>query len=82
MAVYYFDFIDDVVRLDTYGTELPDRDAARREAVAALAAIAADSMRAGAEKTLRMNVREESGHGHIIKVCLTVTVEEEAPDAG
>jgi len=76
MAVYYFDFIDDVVRLDTYGTELPDRDAARKEAVAALAAIAADSMRGGDEKTLCMNVREGSDHGHIIKVCLTVTVEE------
>jgi hypothetical protein len=76
MAMYYFDFVDDVSRPDSCGTELPDRDAARKEAVAALAAIAADSMRGGTEKTLCMNVREGSDHGHIIKVCLTVTVEE------
>jgi len=76
MIRYFFDFVDDESRPDPLGTDLPSRDDARREAVAALAAIAADMMRAGDEKTLCMNVREGTRDGHVIKVCLKVTVEE------
>jgi hypothetical protein len=73
---YYFDFVDDENWPDSLGIDLPSRAEARREAVAALAAIAADLMRAGEERTLCMNVREGARDGHVIKVCLTVTVEE------
>lgn len=57
MPRYFFDLFDDMVVIDDVGLELPDLDQARREAVSAKDILPGD----GPAKTLRVNVRDESG---------------------
>jgi hypothetical protein len=62
MPRYFFDLFDDMVVIDNVGLELPDLDRARREAISAIAGVAQDILPGdGPAKTLRVNVRDESG---------------------
>lgn len=58
MPRYFFDIHDDVVVIDTTGRELPDRVAARAEALARGAAFAADPAKLGGAGVVVVTVRD------------------------
>lgn len=62
MPLYFFD-IDDGARKsrDTEGTELPDRQALRREAIGILPDIAREELPDGDRRTFTCSVRDQSG---------------------
>lgn len=62
MPRYFFDTIDDgVLTTDTTGLVLPDREAARREAIRSLPYMAMDSLPDGSSRAFSVKVRDEAG---------------------
>lgn len=62
MTRFFFHVFDDVVALDDEGMELPDAEAARREALAGARALAADQVRKGKlDLSHRIEVADEAG---------------------
>ena len=71
---YYFDFLDgDRAVPDTEGTELPDIEDARTEALAALGGIARDELPDGDDRRFAVTVRD--GDGPKLTASLVLHVE-------
>lgn len=61
MPLFYFDFTqNDVVNPDVVGQELPDRTSAKREAVKALAEIAAEEIPRDGKLVLAVTLYDEA----------------------
>jgi len=71
MPKYYFDLVDGAeTSIDDLGLEFADLEAARANALLALAEIARDKLPQGDRKELKIYVRDESGH-----ILLTASLE-------
>ncbi|TGT46876.1 hypothetical protein EN812_05935 [Mesorhizobium sp. M4B.F.Ca.ET.169.01.1.1] len=71
MALYFFDFYDDdVVQLDTEGTELSSFDAVKHQAVRALVDVIREVLPDGPHRELSFKVRDEAGR-QLMQVVMT-----------
>lgn len=72
MAKFFFDtLVDDTLDFDTVGVDLPDVEAAKSEAKAALTDMARDTPPRGNHMALLMKVRDETG-AEIYVASLTI----------
>jgi hypothetical protein len=75
MPRFYFDFSEgDSHSEDDEGTELPDLDEARAEAIEALVAMGKD-YRERVARGLAVNVRDKTGK-HLFRATLRITIED------
>jgi len=75
MQTFFIDTSDGHIALtDNIGMELPDADAARSAAVAALPGIASDQIPNGDHREFNATVRDSSGRP-ILRATLTLSVE-------
>lgn len=77
MPRYFFDIHDEVVVIDTTGRDLPDRAAARAEALARGSAFAADPVKLGGSGVVVVTVRD-APDSVVLRLRLVCQIEEVA----
>lgn len=80
MPRYYFDIVNGALTVDAEGTEFPDAEAARAEAIRTLPDVARDEIADGSSREVMLLMRDEAGRA-IFTASLTLAAKWLVDDA-